>query len=335
MNICQRGQTVRRIDAIFGARRFATTKHPSVEQPPTTDEVVLFFQDRRIVRVTNWLVHSDILGKAVSFLPDSIQGQLLDTLTIPHDANFGFVVNSAETVLIVSHLRLRMVSLYSLPDLTLLHTISGLNIHASRVMTPHRLCLNAAETTLLVADYGGGVQELSLTGEHRRTLPVMFPVCTSCSSDGRLVAVGCGDPAPDLLLLSYEKGKVVRKFAHHWKCQADCVVFTPDNKRVLAAEFWDSNFMLFSVADGAFLQNLCCDVIGGWKNACFAPNGDLVVAIPNNSRIRVYESDCVTVRREFAVPDGPKGAAYPAALCVVNEHLYVLGYVNPTIHVFE
>lgn len=336
------GNPVRRVDVLFCVRNYPirlTTADALLAPSSDTQDVALLLVDRRLVRVTGSLVHSDILGKVLSYFPCAIQGRRVRTLRLGYADCYGIAVNSSETLLVASSSHCHVLSFYQLPEFELL-SVCGPSLRDGKQLNyPYRLCFNAREDTVLVAEFGNNcVHELALNGDTIRRIPVSGPICVACSGDGRLLAVGTASTPFTLHFIDYKSGKIVGGAKDHVFIQdVDAVRFTPDNAHVIVAGATSEGyFKKFSVSDGTFVRGVCVGSIGGRNDIAFTADGEMVVTDRMNSRLKVFSSDGGTMVHEIALEgDDTMHVIDPTVLCIANNRLYVVGYSGMIVDVYE
>lgn len=101
---------LRHTDVLYCIAKFNSGFHEGVTCTITADErydkpdVITILCDRRIVRATGLWVHSDVLGKVLSFLSHSILGHHVKSIPIACRQCFGVAVNPSETLMaVVNH----------------------------------------------------------------------------------------------------------------------------------------------------------------------------------------------------------------------------------------
>lgn len=314
--------------------------------PPCDQEIIQFFADRRLMRVTGFLVHSDILGKALSLaLPVStiIEGrQLYIYGKIPKNA-FGMAVRSAEDYMIVSNTKNNRVDVFALADssCTKVASFGTAGSRPGQFVNPYRLCLSAMEDTVLVAEFENNrVQEFGIPhGKFQRQLAVRHAVCVTCSPDGVWIAVGTGRDERTIELLSYESGAAVRQISGFFAEQIEGLRFTLDSKHIAATDSGLYYVCLIAVCDGMLVRQLCNYMMAGnWNDVCFAPTGELFAISSIHHCVRVYDCGGETIVKElgkFSWTSSEQLFVFPTCVCFVNGHLFVLDTYGGCVKVFD
>jgi hypothetical protein len=94
---------------------------------------------------------------------------------------------------------------------------------------------------------------------------------------------------------------------------------------------------MFRVCDGCFVKLIGDGVVaGGFNEAQFAPNGELLVADLSNHRVCVFSADCDTLLRTWSTRGFADGQfEYPTALALVDSKLFVLERNSARVQLFE
>lgn len=312
-------------------------------------------RDWRLVRVTGWLVHSDIVGKVLSCIPDSLQGHYVKTYPSlfptpqkdnPYTASYsqlyyGVAVNASETMMAVSSSTLQQVLLYSLPSGEVLQTFGGQGSVGEKFVCPYRMmfvCEDGRET-LLIADYGTScIKEMSLSGDVVRKIGVGSATSFDVSGDKKLLVVGLSSAA---MIVRYDNGEEVVRANDDFTSQVDGVRFTPSAEHFIATCYNAKCFKMYSVSDGSFVRKLCNGLGDGyWNDAYFAPSGEVVIADSSSRVISVFDEKGDSVLRQFTCDttddtDSVVKSFLPISLAYANSRLYVLDYNSGRVRVFE
>lgn len=354
---------VKRIDVLRCLTVFAATVTPTAPtpaSPPCTDVVLVMgdvnpqvlFSDRRLVRVTGRWVHSDIVGKLLSFLPRSIQGHHIKSYTAALPSCYSVAVNPNETLMAVLctepveevpntvHNR---VQVYSLPDGVLLSTMADTGKEAGQLYNPLQVCFGA-DDCILVNSFGSNtVQAFTSAGAFKRSIAVQFPWSLCASASSGMIGVG-GYEAVTILdsKVCESDGDVdaaVIRVIRNSKIKGyiDSVRFTPDDKFALVVPRTSGCAMQFSMSDGSLTRSFRCGAGPGYLcELMMTEEGEFVGVDMLNKCVNVCGSDGDELLMSWggeAVPDPSHEG--PTSLCYVNGRVYVLAANTRYIHVFE
>lgn len=352
--------------ALFGTSRVQVELATDAEDHVKDDGSTLVYNDRRIVRVTDKLVHSDILGKVLWFLAEPyIQGRLLNSYAVaPLNSKecHGIAVNRSETLLAVTNYETNELYIRQLPCGKLLKTITSGGTAALRFREPGGVCFGPDDDTLLVAEYvHHRVQEFELEsgksfGKHKRAIQLESVWSLCMSHSGAMLAVGPGNNPEckwPLAILDYHSGETRRVIRNQFASCVTGLCFTPDDLYMLATDHTMRNVKVLCVADGLHVRTMCEGLSGGFMSIALASNGDIVVGDNHGSRVCVFAPDGSTLTNHFSVSVEMKSSKHfkfsgrvgiervyegplnPIALTIAGDRLYVIGSNSEKVFVFE
>lgn len=337
------------MDVLLSVYRFCRSRHVSTSIAlPTSitsnihsdsgvsdvsDEAVLW-KDRRIVRVTGGLVHSDILSKALWFIGTSIQGRHVRTIAVVSQGCYGVAVNNDETVMSVARTDSR-IEFLSLPAGKVLRTVGSYGGGSLQFSSPYRLCFNAAGDSVLVADFGNNrVQEITINGEYKRSIAVTDAVTVRCNSDGRLIGVGTARHPYRIEILDYDTGAVVRSITGQFKGQVDGIAFSPDSSQLAVMSYYHTSVKLLRF-DGTFIRDLASEVSSGsgWKDVCFTTSGEIVSTVNGEAMLKVNGGiGSEPLHQRVILMDSSKVANtskfMASTICAAGNRVYVAGHTG-------
>lgn len=364
--VCMQADMSRRVDVLFSLAKFAAsanlntlttststsivtsladmlTRTCTVDEESRVDEVddVLgAMRDRRLVRVTGHWVHSDTVGKVLWFMSDGIMGHHVKTIPIVAINCYGMAVNESESVMALTNYNhgdfAHKLYLYSLPDGKLVNTIGGNGSHLVLFNYPFRVCFGPKDTILVAEFFANRVQELSITGERIRVIPVEQAWSVCVSNNRRMIGVGTRDGV--ITLLEYVSGTVIQTTEaskSRFASQVSGLRFTRDDTMVLAGDLY--KMKVLSVADLTIVKEMT--VAGksfGLLDMLLCSNDEMIVADCAHGRICVYDNSGDVLLREWGRPGSEHGQfSNPTALSLVHGRLYVLEAAIARVQVFE
>lgn len=329
--------------------RRSSLSHATPTSLLTRPPICLLFTDRRLVRVTGHLVHSDILGKVLSLLPcpTVAKGRHLQTITMPHRSCAGMAVNPSETRMVVtgrSHgVDGNKLYVYSLPRGQLLFTVGERGKLPGQLHVPERVCFGPGDVIIVADHFNNRLQQFSSTGEFMRHMDVKRPYSLCINRACTLIGIGTStyNYKGKIVLMDYETGTKQRSIAG--APLSGCVFsirFTPDDTHVIIT-CATLCALVYSVIDGSCVHRLCDwlstdKVIGYPHDILWTERNDIIVANCIKHRIEVYEWERGPVLRWYGRQgDGCGQFQVPIAVALVNGRLYVLDSGSTRVQVLH
>ena len=271
---------------------------------------------------------------------ESVKGEFVRKLAllVSADYNCGLAVSpdSRHLALTLSN---HAMSVYAMPDMTLLTTFGARGAGPGQFSTPAKLCFSPLTGNVLVAELGNKrVQEVTLTGEHVRFIGVgeFEHEIRSIAANTELLLVGKYQTEGGVLQLSMfdlVSGALLRHFGAcgdepgQLLLNCNAIKFTPDNRHIVVAESTGNGqgrLSLFTLA-GEFVKSFGAGSVKGAYDIAFAGNDNMLVADYTDDRIVEFSPDGDSVVRTWK-GRGEGFMTSPSSVALFQHQLLVLAF---------
>jgi len=269
-------------------------------------------------------------------------------LKYTHD-NRGLALTQDGTQFAVSNSRTHQITVYDVVSGARTATFGGNGNGAGpgQFDQPFKLCTTPRDT-LLAAEYvNQRVQEVTFSGVHIRYIGVgafgagIYGI--ACNDAMIAVTESFGSAPNRILVFDYITGELLRQFAAFGSGDgqigpSSSVRFTPDNQHIIVADTYSNRRLSMFTVDGAWVKHIGVGVLGG--GACdvdFAADGRIIVPDCWNHRVCVFTPDgAEAITASWGTEGTSDGQfAYPNALSVSGDKLFVLDMLSARVQVFD
>jgi DNA-binding beta-propeller fold protein YncE len=258
------------------------------------------------------------------------------------DCNTGLAVSADGSVLAVSNERHDEITLYALPSGDKVRAFGDKGSEPGQFRNSLKLCFTP-DNTLLVAEWKNKrVQEVTLTGEHRRFVGAGAlsgdVVSVTCNSD--VVVVGQSNDTQCISVFDYVTGDLLRGFGEQGravgKLQVPCgLQLSSDGRHVIVADSSNHNVSVFTLS-GAFVGSFGShSILTRPADVALMPCGDVVVCGHTSHRVAIFSPDGRRVKQFGAQGDGKGQFQHPTSVAVCGTRIYVLDNGSSRVQVFE
>jgi len=274
---------------------------------------------------------------------DAIQAEAVHvkTIVINGTGQYGFAVTPDGLYFITSNYFSHNISVYSTNNGGCVTTFGSEGSGDGQFVHPYGICATP-RGTILVIDIGNGrLQEVTIAGEHVRFHGAglfdnddFYGICMQ----GDTVAVGKYGRSLDerIVLFSYSSGALMRKFGSYGLVKdVRSLSFTPDGRHILVADNMSSRLSMFTV-DGAFVNHIGADVIGGGLNYVLCSGSSIFVADSKNDRVCVFSAETGALIRTWGMQGQGDGQfMFISALATHKSKLFVIDKDSSRVQIFE